>query len=277
MKTYLAIPIVAGLAIATLTMGGCVGQAEHDKVLAANRRVNEELMSTQEALQACRDEKGLLAARLDTSKVSWGAKGKEIALLERQKSELQRSFDSLTALYQQAKEQEIQPFPGVLLPATVNTALQGFARQNTELVEYLPSYGMLKFKSDFTFPKGSDDVSPSAAKALGKLASILNGSSAKKFHVYVAGHTDDIQITKQATKRRHPTNWYLSVHRAVEVQKALAKAGLNPKRIGAIGFGEYHPIAPNKPGKKGNAKNRRVEIWIVPPARLLTRPTEAGR
>jgi flagellar motor protein MotB len=37
-----------------------------------------------------------------------------------------------------------------------------------------------------------------------------------------------------------------------------------------MGFGEYHPVAPNKPGKKGNQANRRVEIWIVPPGSFLT-------
>jgi flagellar motor protein MotB len=35
------------------------------------------------------------------------------------------------------------------------------------------------------------------------------------------------------------------------------------KRLSARGFGEYRPITDNKPGKKGNAQNRRVEIYIV--------------
>ena len=60
------------------------------------------------------------------------------------------------------------------------------------------------------------------------------------------------------------------MHRAIAVQGVLSKAGLTPARIGAMGFGEYHPVAPNAPGKKGNRLNRRVEIWIVPPDRFLT-------
>ncbi|NQU76594.1 MAG: OmpA family protein, partial [Planctomycetes bacterium] len=81
--------------------------------------------------------------------------------------------------------------------------------------------------------------------------------------------TDDIPIST-ATARRHPTNWYLSVHRAVSVVGALSTAGVPAKRMGAMGFGEFHPIAPNAPGHKGNPQNRRVEIWIVSPERLLT-------
>jgi flagellar motor protein MotB len=29
------------------------------------------------------------------------------------------------------------------------------------------------------------------------------------------------------------------------------------------GFGEFRPVEPNKPNHQGNAKNRRVEIFIV--------------
>ncbi len=42
--------------------------------------------------------------------------------------------------------------------------------------------------------------------------------------------------------------------------------------VGVLGFGEFHPAAPNAAGNKGNAANRRVELWILPGARLLTRP-----
>jgi len=80
-------------------------------------------------------------------------------------------------------------------------------------------------------------------------------------------------IRRPQTKRTHPDNWYLSVHRAVAVQKELARAGLAPARIGTMGFSEYHPVEPNAPGNKGNGANRRVEIWIVPPGRFLTQPT----
>ena len=132
---------------------------------------------------------------------------------------------------------------------------------------------MVKFKADFTFDKGSDDVSAEAASALDKLVDILNSSAAKDFNVYVAGHTDDIPIKKPETLRRHPTNWYLSAHRAVEVQSVLEKQGLAPQRIGVMGFSEYHPVEANAAGQKGSAKNRRVEIWIVPPGKFLTEAT----
>ncbi len=276
MRTYLAILLVIVAAAGLLSASGCVSKVEYDKARALCRRANEELRKSQETLQAAQDEKAAMSARLANSDRTLAAKQKEIALLEEKGSNLQESLDKLKALYDKARQTDVPPPIGsiVVLPAPVDKALRGFAKMNPELVEYLPQYGMVKFKSDFTFDKGSDDVSDEAIKALGKLVEILNGEAASIFHVYVAGHTDDIPIRKPATLRRHPTNWYLSVHRAVEVQKELVKANLAPGRIGAMGFGEYHPIEPNKPGKKGNVKNRRVEIWIVPPDRFLVQPTE---
>jgi flagellar motor protein MotB len=38
---------------------------------------------------------------------------------------------------------------------------------------------------------------------------------------------------------------------------------IDSKRLSARGFGEFRPIEPNKPDKKGNPKNRRVEIYII--------------
>jgi chemotaxis protein MotB len=135
---------------------------------------------------------------------------------------------------------------------------------------------MIKIKSDLTFKLGSTTPRAEAVAALSKLVTIINDPVVANHHVYIAGHTDNVPVSRPETKRRHPDNWYLSVHRAVAVKKVMQKAGLAPARIAAMGFGEYHPVAPNKTssaGKKlGNQLNRRVEIWIVPPDRFLTSP-----
>ncbi len=275
MRSYLAVGVVVVVLIGLLAGGGCVSKAEHNEALAACRRANDRLQEALGEVRTEREAKDQLAERLDAANQARKAKQREIALLESKNGDLKKAFDDLSALYEKLRETEPPPYPGPL-PPQVDAALQGFARSNPELVEYLPKYGMVKFKADLTFEKGSDDVSAGAAEALAVLVEILNSEAAGAFHVYVAGHTDDIPIQKRETLRRHPTNWYLSVHRAVEVQKVLVKAGLEPKRIGAMGFGKYHPVEPNKPNKKGNPKNRRVEIWIIPPDRLLTVSGEAG-
>jgi chemotaxis protein MotB len=258
-----------------LTAGGCVPQAKYDDALAACRRANDELSKTKEELQACREAAQQLEEKLAGFEQTLKAKQDEIALLESKNADLQKSLRELEALCKKLQEGgEKPPALGPLLPAPVDELLKEFARLHPELVEYLPQLGMVKFKADLTFEKGSDDVAPAAVEALSKLVEILNNPAAARFYIYVAGHTDDIPIKKPDTLRRHPTNWYLSVHRSVEVEKHLEKAGLAPHRIGLMGLSEYHPIVPNQAGNKGNAKNRRVEIWIVPLDRFLSEKAE---
>lgn len=43
----------------------------------------------------------------------------------------------------------------------------------------------------------------------------------------------------------------------------LSDQGVDPKRLSAIGYGEYHPVDSNDT-KEGRQKNRRVEIVILP-------------
>ena len=114
------------------------------------------------------------------------------------------------------------------------------------------------------FGRGSDVVAAAARKAVGALCKILNSEQGKDFDIIVAGHTDDMRIGKAQTRRKHPTNWHLSAHRAISVLNVMTNNNIASGRLSARGFGEYRPIAPNKPNKKGNPTNRRVEIYIVP-------------
>ena len=199
-------------------------------------------------------------------------KDKVVANLKQAHESLLADFKKLEALYQKAVGRKVSIVgPKIsILPLRVDAALRALVKANPELMDYMPKYGMIKLKADLTFAKGSVSVRPGAIAALGKLAEIVNAGEAKTFHIYVAGHTDDIPLVKPATVRAHKSNWGLSLHRAGAVVKVLATAGVEQPRMGAMGFSKYHPVATNAPGNKGNPLNRRVEIWIVPPDRFLT-------
>ncbi|MCJ7674870.1 MAG: OmpA family protein [Sedimentisphaerales bacterium] len=152
------------------------------------------------------------------------------------------------------------------LPIELSTKLEDFAKQHSDMVTYDAGRGIVKFKSDLLFDLGSDQVAASAAGAIKALCDILNSEEAKKFDVVVAGHTDDIPIEKPETRVKHPSNWHLSAHRAISVLQIMAGNNVNAERLSVRGFGEYRPVVPNTPNKKGNAQNRRVEIYIIPTA-----------
>jgi chemotaxis protein MotB len=56
----------------------------------------------------------------------------------------------------------------------------------------------------------------------------------------------------------------LSTARALAAVHFLTeKAGVDPRRVGAVGYGEYRPIADNSTAE-GRARNRRIAITILP-------------
>jgi chemotaxis protein MotB len=152
---------------------------------------------------------------------------------------------------------------GAPLPVEVSTKLEDFAKAH-EMVTYDADRGIVRFKSDLLFEPGSDQVQASAVEAVRLLCVILNSQEAKQFDVIIAGHTDDMPIEKPATLAKHPTNWYLSVHRAISVLQIMEQNNVAAERLSARGFGQYRPIVPNQPNRKGHPQNRRVEIYIVP-------------
>ena len=79
-------------------------------------------------------------------------------------------------------------------------------------------------------------------------------------NVGIEGHTDNVPIKYSGWK----SNWELSSARAMSVLHYLIDDhGINPPRLSATGYGEYHPVETNDTAE-GRQKNRRVEIVILP-------------
>ncbi|HUU60564.1 MAG TPA: OmpA family protein [Phycisphaerae bacterium] len=269
MKNYVVILVVAAALAGVLSTGGCVSQDQYNEALTLNRKLQDDLKQTEDQIRALKEERQAMETAVQERDGEINSRQKEIENLTQARDELNISLAALKGKYDELlKDFKLQQ-PGPL-PLKVDAALKALAQASPELLEYQPQYGMLKLKSDFTFDKGSAEVKPGAAVALQKLAGIVNTAEAGTFNVYVAGHTDDIPLKRAPTIDKYGTNWGLSTARAIVVIDVLAKAGVAEPRMGAIGFGEFHPVAENAQGKRGNPLNRRVEIWIVPPNRFLT-------
>jgi len=269
------------LLVGMLAAGGCVPKADLDKALDLNRKCRDKLQEEMAKAQQLQADKQAIQDQLTVAEAQARKAEGDLATMTAARDDLQAKFDELYAKFKDLdKDRGAPPVGEFLLPVRVNKALKAFADANPDLVEYDPRLGMVKIKSDLTFELGSTTAKASAVEALTKLVGIINDPVIAKYHVYIAGHTDNVPVTRAVTKKRHPDNWYLSVHRAVSIKKVMRTAGLASARIGVMGFGEYHPVAPNKvsstTGKKlGNKLNRRVEIWIVPPDRFLTNSTSS--
>ncbi len=245
---------VVGLFAGVAFLSGCDGNSDLKLQNRTQQATIDRLTAELQAANVQLDQlKKRLAALEGTGGVEVDALRQKIAALEEDLAKKQELIKSM-----QDKLMGISP-----LPVEVSDALAEFAKDN-DMVEYDASRGIVKFKSDLVFEKGSDVVTPQAAENVKKLAGILNSEQAKQFGIIVAGHTDDIPIQKPETRVKHPTNWHLSSHRAISVLQIMQQSGVEPTRLSTRGFGEFRPLEPNGPNKTGNAKNRRVEIYIVP-------------
>ena len=111
------------------------------------------------------------------------------------------------------------------------------------------------------FDSGEADLKPDGQTVMLKIAAFLAQHPELKIHVI--GHTDNVPIRGNA-RLRFPTNWELSTARAVAAVRFLTeRAGVDPRRLGAVGYGEYRPVADNST-PEGRARNRRIAITILP-------------
>jgi len=241
-----------------ISVSGCGNQQKYDDLKAQNRIQQQRIESLENELGLC---SGQLQQKTQELEGLSGKTGADQQAKDALIAALEADIQKKKALIAQMQTQLLQG--GTPLPAEMNVLLQDFAT-TSDMVDFDAATGMLKFKSDLLFDSGSDNVKAGATESITALAGIMNSDEGKQFDVVIVGHTDDMPIKKAATLKNHPTNWHLSVHRAISVERMLDTNGIAPERMAVKGYGEYRPVEPNKPGKKGNAANRRVEIFIIP-------------
>jgi len=117
---------------------------------------------------------------------------------------------------------------------------------------------IITMANDILFDSGKAKLKKNAYSVLDKIAVVLNETVPDR-DIGVEGHTDTVPIKHSGWK----SNWELSSARATNVLHYMIGKGVQPNRLSAIGYGEFKPIDANDT-KAGRARNRRVEIIIIP-------------
>lgn len=254
--------LICILSAAAPMLIGCVSRDEYLREKFARRKAVEraetlerDLADERARVMALESQFGSLRGQLNTQTAMTSTLKAERDRLDSYSNRLQSEIDSLAR----------QPIGAikvveVKLPAELDRQLKDFAARYPDSVEYDAERGAVRWKSDLTFGKGSDEVQPDAAASLRSFADVVNSANASGFEIIIVGHTDNLRIGP-VTGREHPTNWHLSVHRAIAVMNVLRDAGVSPDKMGVMGYGEYRPRVPNTRG--GSEENRRVEIFLV--------------
>jgi len=117
---------------------------------------------------------------------------------------------------------------------------------------------IINIDNSILFDSGQAMLKQKVRKSLTKIAQAIN--KYPENNIQIEGHTDNVPIHTE----QFPSNWELSSARALAVLRFFAdKTDMDPRKLSAVGYGEYHPLAPNDT-KDNKRLNRRVDIVILP-------------
>lgn len=137
----------------------------------------------------------------------------------------------------------------------VEHALQPLIDKNLVVVRRTPNWLEIEIRTDILFPSGVATLSPSATQILTSIGDILAPFANP---LRVEGYTDDVPINTAV----YPSNWELSAARAASVARLFADHGVDPERLGIVGWGQYRPATGND-NEEGRNKNRRVLVVVL--------------
>ena len=105
------------------------------------------------------------------------------------------------------------------------------------------------------FDTGQASLRPGAQQLLRGLVPFLQSLNNP---IVIEGYTDNQPIDTP----QFPSNWELSSARAIGVVRFFVGQGIAPQRLSGVGYGQYHPVAPNN-SPANRQLNRRVNIVIL--------------
>ncbi len=161
---------------------------------------------------------------------------------------------------------EARPQPVEQAPAPEDDPMEDLARQIREALPNLIATDdvavrssklsvELEIRNGVLFASGSAKLASDARALLRRTAGVL---AAIPNRLRVEGFTDNQPISTDV----YPSNWELSAARAASVVHLFTKAGVDPARMAAIGFGEHRPVVSNDT-EAGRERNRRVVVVIL--------------
>jgi chemotaxis protein MotB len=229
--------IVAFLALAGAGAGGYM-------LYQGRQHAREDASAATQRAQAAEEAKTELAQKVEK--------------LEAEKTELATAKDELSKDVQ-AKTGELEQLKGTY-DKLEDKMKDEIAKGDIRLSQ---SGGKLRVDlvDKILFDSGEAVISKRGEGVLSRVGAVLAAMDDKQ--IQVSGHTDSNPISEKLAPQ-FPTNWELSVSRAVNVVRFLEeKASVPAKNLTATGYGQYHPIASNKT-VVGRARNRRIEILLTP-------------
>lgn len=115
---------------------------------------------------------------------------------------------------------------------------------------------VMELPDNIFFERARADLRPEARTILDQFSVLFDELDR---NIIIEGHTCNLPINVP----EFPSNWELSVIRAVRVTRYLVEEkSISPERLTATGYGEFQPLEPNL-SPEARSRNRRVTIVIT--------------
>jgi chemotaxis protein MotB len=203
------------------------------------------------------DEADSLEKSLAVCEQKGSEQAARIAALEKQRDEIAHQLEE-----QKKKVVQVE----TVKEQTSKTYAQMIEKMKSEIAEGQVTITELKGRltvnmvDAILFDSGKADIRPEGRVVLQKVAEVIGQVEDKA--IRVEGHTDNVKISA-ALARAFASNWELSAARALNVARYLQRLGVDPGLLSAAAYGEHRPVSENET-PQGRAKNRRIEIVLVP-------------
>ena len=215
---------------------------------------------------------GVLAALLVAALLLWAAALGKVRGLERLPAKLddanaslaaalndnQKAQDQIAALQSQLAASQKEKDQAAQMSKSLENEMRADLESKDVTISKLQGKLTVNILDRVLFDSGEAVLKPAGETVMRKIAALL--ATHTNLQIQVIGHTDNVPIHTA----RFPSNWELSTARALAAVHFLTEhAGVDPRRVGAVGYGEYRPVADNST-PEGRAQNRRIAITILP-------------
>jgi len=234
MRNVWSMKILVVLLVAVVAQGCMVRLTDYRKLQDEHALVVAHVEGLEDEVASKEDDLGRLQAENETLRAQLGDRDPKIVRLE----EPPRTTPQLTAIW---------------------AKLEAVATGRKDVAWDATGHKLIV---SVDFDLGRATVRPAGKASIKQIAGVLRGVPSG-YVFYVDGHTDNLPVKHPTTLKKYGDNPGLAAARALAVMRVLREGGVRPKLMVARSFGPYYPIVPNA-DKPSRAKNRRVEISVVP-------------
>ena len=253
---------ITALALVPFGTSGCVSQSEYTKAMESAEVRYNALEAQNGRLKSDLADSGKRNEELErTLTLKSGELGKSIVDLRQRVGTLENDKARLTqelADANKAREEKVREVSSTYDQLVAK--MKGEIDKGQVTISELRGKLTVNMVEAILFDSGKAEIKQEGLVVLGKVIEILK--TVKDKAIRIEGHTDNKPVVGPLTQR-YATNWELSAARAINVARYLQKQGIEPGVLSAAAFGEFKSVADNAT-PEGRAKNRRIEIVLVP-------------